>query len=276
MPQLMLEPARETWTLFNVMTLSRRTWAILAVIGASLIGAVLLAAWPREREPPPCAVRMFEGSRFTVCTFDARRDELRLVSRDDNGAYLRSFERLDAYLRGDVARLRFAMNAGMYDETGAPIGLFIADSAEEHSISLNDGPGNFHMMPNGVFWQDENGEVRITTSTDYAASPRAARWATQSGPMLVIDGALHPRFQQDGPSRYLRNGVGVRDAQTAYFVISSGAVSFGRLARFFRDELNCDSALFLDGSVSSLWAPDMGRRDGNQELGPLIAVLERD
>ena len=276
MPQLVLEPARETWTLFNVMTLSRRTWAILAVTGASLICAVIVTAWPREREPPPCAVHMFEGSRFTVCTYDARRDELRLVSRDADGAYLRSFERLDGHLGADVARLRFAMNAGMYNDTGAPIGLFVADRAQEHRIVLNDGPGNFHMMPNGVFWQDESGAVYVTPSDDYAASARTPLWATQSGPMLVIDGALHPRFQHDGPSRYVRNGVGVRDAQTAYFVISSGAVSFGRFARFFRDELGCDDALFLDGSVSSLWAPDIGRRDGNQELGPLIAVLERD
>lgn len=273
MPQLMLEPARETWTLFNVMTLSRRTWAILAAIGASLIGAVILTAWPRERDPPPCAVHMFEGSRFTVCTYDVSRDDLRLVSRDADGAYLRSFERLDAHLGAEAPRVRFAMNAGMYNDTGAPIGLFIADSAEEHHIILNQGPGNFHMLPNGVFWQDENGEVHVTTSTEYVASPRQAQWATQSGPMLVIDGALHPRFQHDGPSRYVRNGVGVRDAQTAYFVISSGAVSFGRFARFFRDYLECDDALFLDGSVSSLWAPDMGRKDGNQDLGPLIAVL---
>jgi len=91
----------------------------------------------------------------------------------------------------------------------------------------------------------------------------------------VIEGALHPRFQNDGPSRYVRNGVGVSDANTAYFVISSGAVSFGRFARFFRDELGCDDALFLDGSVSSLWAPEMERRDGNQNLGPLVAVLRR-
>jgi uncharacterized protein YigE (DUF2233 family) len=189
---------------------------------------------------------------------------------------LRGFDRLSTFLGSDAARVRFAMNAGMYDDRGAPIGLYIADGAQERRINLNDGPGNFHMMPNGVFWQSENGEVHVSTSEAYAAEARATLWATQSGPMLVIDGALHPRFQDDGPSRYVRNGVGVSGAHTAYFVISSGAVSFGRFARFFRDELGCDDALFLDGSVSSLWAPHMERRDGNQELGPLIAVLARD
>jgi uncharacterized protein YigE (DUF2233 family) len=93
--------------------------------------------------------------------------------------------------------------------------------------------------------------------------------------MLVIDGALHPQIQNDGPSRYIRNGVGVRDEQTAFFVISSGVVSFGRFARFFRDELNCDDALFLDGSVSSLWAPQMERKDEITDLGPMVVVLSR-
>jgi len=256
------------------MKLSQRA-AIAALLALVAIGAGALAFWPRETEPPACAVRMFEGSRFTVCTFDATHDELRLASRGTDGAYLRSFERLDAELGRDAARLRFAMNAGMYDDAGAPIGLYIADGEQERRLNLNEGPGNFHMMPNGVFWQDENGAVHISTSEEYASTPRAARWATQSGPMLVIEGALHPRFQNDGPSRYVRNGVGVSDANTAYFVISSGAVSFGRFARFFRDELGCDDALFLDGSVSSLWAPEMERRDGNQNLGPLVAVLRR-
>jgi uncharacterized protein YigE (DUF2233 family) len=93
--------------------------------------------------------------------------------------------------------------------------------------------------------------------------------------MLVIAGELHPQFQHDGPSRYIRNGVGVRDVRRAYFVISTGAVSFGRFARFFRDELGCRDALFLDGAVSSLWAPSLDRRDDAHEIGPMVVVLDR-
>lgn len=257
------------------MKLSRRSLFAIAAIGA--IAAAALVVWPRggRSEPPACGVREFEGSRFIVCTFDARRDELRLASRGADGAYLRGFEKLAADLGRDSDRVRFAMNAGMYNEAGAPIGLYIAEGQEQHGISLSEGPGNFHLMPNGVFWQDENSVVHVDTSQTFAAEPRAARWATQSGPMLVIDGALHPRIQHDGPSRNIRNGVGVRDDRTAYFVISSGVVSFGRFARFFRDELDCRNALFLDGSVSSLWSPELERQDGNQELGPLVVVLKR-
>jgi uncharacterized protein YigE (DUF2233 family) len=94
--------------------------------------------------------------------------------------------------------------------------------------------------------------------------------------MLVIDGRLHPMIQDDGPSLHIRNGVGVDSASTAWFVISDDAVSFGRLARFFRDVLHCPNALYLDGSVSSLWDRPAGRRDTNSALGPLVAVFERE
>lgn len=249
---------------------------LLIGLAAMIAAIVTVAAWPRggRAEAPACAAHEFEGSRFIVCTFDAQHDDLRLASQGADGAYLRGFERLAAALGRDASRVRFAMNAGMFDNQGAPIGLFIADGDQQHAISLTDGPGNFHMKPNGVFWQEENGAVRIDTSDAYNAEPRAARWATQSGPMLVIDGALHQRIQHDGPSRYIRNGVGVRDSRTAYFVISAGAVSFGRFARFFRDELDCDDALFLDGSVSALWSPDLQRRDESERLGPLVVVLD--
>jgi uncharacterized protein YigE (DUF2233 family) len=163
----------------------------------------------------------------------------------------------------------------MYNDAGAPIGLYVSDGEQQHAISLTDGPGNFHLKPNGVFWQGQDGALHIEPSDVYARELREPRWATQSGPMLLIDGEMHPRFAEDGASRFVRNGVGVRDAHTAYFVISSGMVSFGRFARFFRDDLHSRDALFFDGTVSSLWAPSIGRDDDNHELGPMVVVLDR-
>ena len=158
----------------------------------------------------------FDSERYTVCTYDGARDELRLADRDGR-TYLRSFENLSRALSEDRTRVRFAMNAGMFNELGAPIGLYVENGVRGHRISLRRGAGNFHLLPNGVFWQDANREVHVTESRAYAASPRAARLATQSGPMLVIDGAIHPRFSADGDSRLIRNGVGVSDAHTGVF-----------------------------------------------------------
>jgi uncharacterized protein YigE (DUF2233 family) len=224
-------------------------------------------------EASACARQEFEGSAFTACRYDRRRDEIALLLDGPRGP-LRSFAALERQLGPRAARLRFAMNAGMYDEAGNPIGLYVEDGRERHAINRQRGPGNFHLLPNGVFAVAADGRVAVLPSARYDSASQP-RWATQSGPMLVIDGRLHPQIQDIGPSLHIRNGVGVDSADTAWFVISDDAVSFGRMARFFRDALHCPDALYFDGSVSSLWDRPGGRRDTNSELGPLVAVFER-
>lgn len=255
------------------MFASKRSPALACV---ALLAAALVVACGRAdpRAPAPCATRVFEGAAFTVCGFDASSQHLRLVSRGRNGGFVRDFTGLARLLDEDAARVRFAMNAGMFNDTGAPIGLYIEAGQRQQNLQLANGPGNFHMKPNGVFLQESDGALRVETSEIFAARTQLPRWATQSGPMLVIEGALHPDFAADGPSRVLRNGVGVHDANTGYFVISDEPVSFGRFARFFRDELDCANALFLDGAVSSLWIPATGRMDAHAQLGPLLVVLD--
>jgi len=167
------------------------------------------------------------------------------------------------------------MNAGMFDEQGAPIGLYVERGKQLKPLNLRAGPGNFHMQPNGVFAVDRRGRVSVRPSALFKAEAGNAYWATQSGPMLLIDGKPHPLFDQDGESRLVRNGVGVKNPRTAYFVISEDGVSFGRFARLFRDALGCRNALFLDGSVSSLWEPANERKDPSTRLGPLVVVLSR-
>ena len=276
MPQPALENTGKSDACDSAMKLSR---PVLLSVGALVvlmcaIVTVAMLRGARERDPA-CAIRDFEGSRFIVCTYDARRQDMRLYSRAPNGGYLRSFEALQSALGDDAGHVSFAMNGGMFNEAGAPIGLYVEDGDEQKAISLTDGPGNFHLKPNGVFWQGDDGALHIEVSESYARELRSPRWATQSGPMLLINGELHPRIADDGASRLIRNGVGLRDGHTAYFVLSSGFVSFGRFARFFRDELKCRDALFLDGTVSSIWAPSIGRYDDNHDLGPMVVVLDR-
>jgi uncharacterized protein YigE (DUF2233 family) len=252
-----------------------KRWILAAaVVGVCLAAMTAISGVRRHAPDGPCTEQRFEGAAFMVCRFDARRQELRLASTDADGKTMRSLSALAQSLGQDRRRVRFAMNAGMFNAMGEPIGLYVERGQQRHALSLSDGPGNFHLMPNGVFYQDNGGGLHIDTSDAYAAHAEPVQWATQSGPMLVIDGALHPRFQQNGASRFVRNGVGVRDAHTAFFVISQGSVSFGRFARFFRDRLNCNNALFLDGAVSSLWAPSLNRMDGGLPIGPMIVALD--
>lgn len=192
-----------------------------------------------------------------------------------DGVPLRSFAAVGEALGAGAQRVQFAMNAGMFDAAGRPIGLYIESGRQLKPLNTRSGPGNFHLLPNGVFSVDAEGDVHVETATDFAARGGTASLATQSGPMLLISGALHPAIDEDGPSRLIRNGVGVRGARLAIFVISNDPVSFGRLARFFRDDLGCRDALFLDGSVSSLWAPDLKRRDAIAALGPIVVVSRK-
>ncbi|HVK81149.1 MAG TPA: hypothetical protein VM915_11125, partial [Verrucomicrobiae bacterium] len=167
------------------MKLLRRIVFIAAPLAALALIVVFVALRKTDNDRA-CDVREFEGSRFIVCSVDASRHDLRLASRDADGNYLRGFAALEAFLDRDARRVRFAMNAGMYDDSGAPIGLYVNDGAEAQHLSLTDGPGNFHMKPNGVFWQSESGALHVDTSDAFAAARPAARLATQSGPMLVI------------------------------------------------------------------------------------------
>lgn len=221
-----------------------------------------------------CERRTFEGTLFTICPFDTRTDRIALAWKGADGRPLRSLAALRQSL-GDDVRVRFAMNAGMYDEEGAPIGLFVADGEELKPLNRRRGAGNFHLLPNGVFAVAADGAISVTPASEFrAAMPRPA-WATQSGPMLVIDGRLHPKFAPDGESRLIRNGVGAIDRHRGVFAISEEGVSFGRFARLFRDALGCPDALYLDGSVSSLWDPGASREDGHSQLGPMVLVTRR-
>ena len=219
-----------------------------------------------------CETRTFEGSRLTACRYDSARHRIALVGARD-GKALRGFTALESSLGAEAEKLLFAMNAGMFDEDGLPIGLHVEKGRELHAINLRDGPGNFHMKPNGVFAVDEAGKVSIVPSDSWGE--RKAQFASQSGPMLLIGGKLHPRIQADGPSLYIRNGVCTADGRSAWFAISEDPVSFGRFARFLRDGLGCRDALFFDGAVSSLWDPGAGRMDRGYAIGPMVAIFRR-
>jgi uncharacterized protein YigE (DUF2233 family) len=242
-----------------------------------IAGVAAIFVWLQWRASgAPCETRMFDGSVFTVCEFLPERHELALVWADSKGRALGSFVALGERGGVDERRVQFAMNAGMFDKTGAPIGLFVANGIETHPANTKTGEGNFYLLPNGVFFMDEARKVRVEATERYLSRVRFKPvWATQSGPMLVIDGQLHAAFQPDGDSRHVRNGVGIASPDRAIFVISEEPVSFGKLARFFRDGLKCDNALYLDGSVSSLWEPATFRRDDDHALGPMVVVSSK-
>lgn len=236
---------------------------------------VLSLALATSAQAAPCEQKQFEDHTFTVCTYDSEKSDLRLVWTDAGNAPVRSFSRLRAELGANAKRIQFAMNAGMFEENGMPLGLYVENGRLRRPLNTRTESGNFYMQPNGVFTVDTDGTVAIETTSTFASAHRLPFWATQSGPILLTAKIMNPQIANDGPSKNIRNGVGVRNSHTALFVISEEPVSFGLLARFFRDGLGCADALYFDGFVSSVWIPAIGREDHNAELGPIVVVTRK-
>ncbi len=242
----------------------RLFWAVVLTLLPGLSHAASLV-------PGECQTVHHEARDYAVCTVTADQD-LRLFHSGTDGLF-GGFAAINQSLEPKGQKLGFAMNAGMYAPDRSPLGLYIENGIESQAIVTAEGPGNFGMRPNGVFCAGPDG-FSVTESRAFAATPKPCRIATQSGPMLVINGALHSRFLVDSDSVYIRNGVGVSaDGRTAFFAISDNRVTFHQFARLFRDVLHTPNALYLDGSISRLYAPELGRHDRGLPLGPIIGTV---
>jgi uncharacterized protein YigE (DUF2233 family) len=243
---------------------------------------VALAAPGAAALAEPCRVESFGDARYIVCTFDPKTDDMRIYWRGPDEQPLRTFGTLRDALHERGKRLVFAMNGGMYERDLSPVGLHVElgrTLARANTKTVEGRPGqipNFYKKPNGVFYLGPEGASVRETGRFLEEKPRA-QYATQSGPMLVIDGAIHPAFIVKSRDQKPRNGVGVSDDGKVHFVMTRGRVSFYAFARFFRDGLGTDNALFLDGGMApGLYAPELRRNDlpSHGGYGPIIAVVE--
>jgi uncharacterized protein YigE (DUF2233 family) len=234
-------------------------------LGAMLSG-LLLAGTARAVN---CEQISFDGNSYTICDVTAGED-LRLFLRDDSGAVMGGFAALNSELNGALA---FAMNAGMYDPELNPVGLYIEDGEQLKPASDGGGYGNFGLLPNGILCISDT--IRVWESAAWAEAAPDCRYATQSGPMLVIGGKFHPEIREGSTSRLIRNGVGSSaDGSHAVFAIANQPVNFYDFARLFRDHLHLPDALFLDANISQIYAPSLGRRDYGPQIGPMIGVVD--
>jgi uncharacterized protein YigE (DUF2233 family) len=244
--------------------------------------AVLCLAVPGTARAETCRNKSFNGAAYIACSFDPAKEDLRLFWRGADGKPYRTFAALAGDLKSKGKSLQFAMNGGMYQDDFQPVGLYVENGREltrANTATLTGAPGampNFFKKPNGVFYIG-NGVAGVLETGRFLAERPEANFATQSGPMLIIDGAIHPAFIVNSTDRKMRNGVGVTSPTEVHFVITKDRVSFYEFARFFRDGLGCRNALFLDGGVApGLYAPELGRNDapGHGGYGPIIAVVD--
>lgn len=238
----------------------------LVILGAAL--------WAAQASAVTCEKLTHEDKRYTICEVDAANEDLRLFLNDEDGERLGHFSSVNEALAPGGERLAFAMNAGMYHDDRSPVGHYVEDGEEVMRVIPNAGPGNFGLLPNGIFCVRE-GRADVFETLDYIDQAPECRFATQSGPMLVIGGELHPRFLPDSTSHYVRNGVGTSaDGTRAVFAISDDYVTFHEFGSLFRDVLGTPNALFFDGNISRMYERASNRSDVGFSLGPIVGVVE--
>ncbi|WP_208350719.1 phosphodiester glycosidase family protein [Pseudaestuariivita rosea] len=219
-----------------------------------------------------CREVTYSGNDYSVCEIDLTKDDLRLFLKDNQGDIIGHFDRLEEIL--EESSLSFAMNAGMYHEDRAPVGHFVEDGREVMRVIPQAGPGNFGMLPNGVFCI-RDGRADVIETLRFVQEQPDCIYATQSGPMLVIDGKRHNRFLPDSIYRNIRNGVGTSaDGTRAIFAISDNSVTFYEFANLYLEFFEVPNALYFDGRISRLHAPQLERSDLGVQMGPIIGVVD--
>jgi len=244
--------------------------------------AALLTALPGVALAEACTQERFEDASYVVCTVDPSSADLRLFWKNAENQPLRAFSSLADMVQADGHRLGFAVNAGMYNTDFAPLGLYVEGGEQKVRANTREAAAgaktipNFYKKPNGVFFLAD-GTAGIATTEAYLAEDRQVAFATQSGPMLVIDGELHPALIEGSTDRTRRSGVGVCENGMVRVAVSEGFVNFHQFARLFRDDLHCANALFLDGGRGvGIYSPELGRNDFSWHggYGPMLGLIE--
>lgn len=206
--------------------------------------------------------------RFVYRMVDPDKETITFHWKDSKGERYGSLKRLKTELKSQNKELLFAMNGGMYMRDHSPQGLYIQNRSLVTPVDTNSGEGNFYMKPNGIFYINKDGSGAVCRTEEF---PGIARYATQSGPMLVIDGEIHPEFKKGSSNLNIRNGVGITEDGKVLLAMSKEEVNFYDFAEFFL-KAGCKDALYLDGYVSRTYAPDQNwiQLDGN--FGVIIGV----
>jgi len=209
---------------------------------------------------------------FITYIADPKRQDIHLYWKDEHQQIFRSLQNLKTWLEGRGQTLLFAMNGGMYRPGNIPQGLYIENQKTIIPLDTSRGNGNFYLQPNGVFYLTMDNVPFICTTTEFVNDGRV-KFATQSGPMLLTNGKMHPAFQTGSANLNIRNGVGLLHSNQMVFVMSKKKISFYEFAAYFKS-LHCQNALYLDGLVSRTYLPQKGWTQMDGDFGVIIGVTK--
>jgi uncharacterized protein YigE (DUF2233 family) len=253
--------------------------SIVAATQARVEGVVRAAELRRiDAKLAPGGSFRFQGAQYSAIRLDPHTVDIQLHWKNAAGSNYASIGHLKSDLEKQGESVVMITNAGMYNPDNSPQGLFIEDGKELVPLDTTSGPDgrllNFYMMPNGVFFIGKNGPQVVVTE-DFPKSRKDIQFATQSGPMLVIDGKIHPKFNKGSSNTNIRSGVGITRDHQVVFVISDRPVNFYDFATLFKEALHCDNALYLDGAISQMYLPNSNRTDLGGDFGPILAITKK-
>ncbi|MEY4769257.1 MAG: hypothetical protein RL637_1896 [Pseudomonadota bacterium] len=216
---------------------------------------------------------IFHKISFTIADINLKKDTLRLFWKSPTtGKPFISIEALQKWLEKTGQQLEMATNAGIYEIGNMPLGLYIENSQILIPLNQNQGMGNFYLKPNGIFVMGDK-KASILESSQFSSIKWPIHFATQSGPLLLINRKIHPSFNKNSTNNVIRNGVGISSTHHIIIAISNAPVSLYDFALLFRDYLKCDNALYLDGVISKMYIPKLNRMEKLDSFAALFAVI---
>jgi uncharacterized protein YigE (DUF2233 family) len=213
-----------------------------------------------------------EDDRFVSYIVNPKKQNLEFFWKNEKGEHFKNAENLIYWLKSKNKKLLFSTNGGMYKKDNSPQGLYVENTITKSYIDTSNGNGNFYLKPNGVFYLTTDKNPIISKTEDFVNNGKI-KYATQSGPMLVIDGEIHTAFKKNSTNLNIRNGVGILPNNQIVFAISKKEINFYDFAEYFKN-LGCKNALYLDGFVSRTYLPEKNWKQIDGDFGVIIGVTE--
>jgi uncharacterized protein YigE (DUF2233 family) len=215
----------------------------------------------------------YDTTRILAYEVNPKIEQLQFFWKNSQGDIYGNAKNLKEQLEANKQELVFAMNGGMYLKDQSPQGLYIENGIEHAPLDTKTtGYGNFYLQPNGIFYLTKDNRVAVSKTTTFR-NTNTIKYATQSGPMLVIDGKLHPKFTEGSQNVHIRNGVGVLPNGNLLFAMSKQKINFYDFATFFKEN-GCQNALYLDGFVSRTYLPEKNYEQVDGNFGVIIGVTK--
>jgi uncharacterized protein YigE (DUF2233 family) len=242
-----------------------KTKSILISVIVMLFTAILFFLFSKKD--------VIDDSRFVNYIVNPTKQNIQFYWKNDSDENFGSIGNLKNWLVKTNKKLVFATNGGMYKQDNSPQGLYIENSKILAILDTSSGNGNFYLKPNGIFYLTKENVPVICKTTNFIYTENV-KFATQSGPMLVTEGQLHPSFIKGSTNINIRNGVGILPDSRIIFAMSKKEINFYDFASYFKS-IGCTNALYLDGYVSRTYLPQKKwvQTDGN--FGVIIGICDK-